>query len=82
MELRERPRRKPAEGVGSYARQCEAPGCTSSARFDMVLLDTEHTLLCKGCAQAWADAYEHALRGWPDEPAAKLAADYRARRAA
>jgi hypothetical protein len=58
--------------------QCQAGGCRRSAGYDMILLGTEHTLLCGICVKAMSEAYDNALRGWPDEPAHALAEAYRA----
>lgn len=63
MIVTERPRRQPTQGVGDYARQCEAAGCNHSARFEMVILGS-HTSLCKACVESWREAYDNALYNW------------------
>lgn len=65
MIVTERPRRRPTQGIGEYARQCEAAGCTRSARFDMVILGTK-TPLCKACAESWSTAYENGRTNWQE----------------
>lgn len=56
---------------------CANPGCIHSARYEAIFLQTEHVLLCSKCAKAWTEAYDNALRGWPDEPAHELAESHR-----
>lgn len=78
MIFTERKVRRQAEGTGSYAHQCETAGCTHSARFDACFLKAYHVRLCSQCKRNYEEAYDNALRGWPDEEARTLAEDYRA----
>jgi hypothetical protein len=68
-------KRTPRRGIAPQ--QCHAAGCNRSAGFDMILIGTEHELLCGRCVKGMSDAYENALFGWPDEPAHALALAYR-----
>lgn len=65
MIVFQRAHRRGGEGVGEYARQCEAPGCFHSGRFIFRLLDYD-TRLCKKCADEWSAAYENARTNWAE----------------
>jgi hypothetical protein len=58
--------------------QCQVGGCRRSAGYDMILLGTEPRCSAAICVKAMSEAYDNALRGWPDEPAHALAEAYRA----
>jgi hypothetical protein len=58
--------------------QCQIGGCKRSAGYDMILLGAYHELVCGECMKVMSEAYDNALRGWPDEPAHALAEAYRA----
>lgn len=66
MIFLERTQRARGDGVGDYARQCEAPGCFHSGRYTARFLGAYDVRLCASCRAAWAKAWDDAKTNWQE----------------